>query len=74
MFDSTLQEGWYYCNVVVYRKGERIDHGNGEYHHIWEAGGIHGCELQYGQSAVITTFGILDRRSRRLFAWIGFSG
>ena len=74
LFDSSIAEGYWYCNVLTYERGDSIPHDGGGYHFAWHARGRHGSELRSGHSAVITVFGILDERTRRLFAWIGFSG
>jgi hypothetical protein len=74
LFDSSVTAGYWYCNVLTYERGDSIPHGGGGYHYEWHTYGRHGSELLPGQHGVITVFGILDARRRRLSAWIGFSG
>jgi len=74
LFDSTVRDGHWYCSVLLLVPGDSIPHPGGGYHLEWHTRGIHGTEIPDGQHPVITTFGILDREHRRLYAWIGFSG
>jgi hypothetical protein len=74
IFDSSIVSGYYYCSLIVTEPGERIEHDGGGYHYAWYNRGIHASELGAEQHPTITTFGILDHKHRRLYAWIGFSG
>ncbi len=74
VFDSTIRDGWWYCNLVLYIRGDSIPHAGGGYHFQWHTRGVHATEVPSHQSPIITTFAILDPRTRRLYAWIGFSG
>jgi hypothetical protein len=74
LFDSSITEGWYYCSLVLYLRGDSVTHPGGGYHFEWSTIGRHGTEITDTTHPVITTFGILDTKRRRLYAWIGFSG
>ncbi|MCZ7555984.1 MAG: hypothetical protein M5R41_06230 [Bacteroidia bacterium] len=74
LFDTSITEGWYYCSLVLYLRGDSIVHPGGGYHFEWSTIGRHGTESTDDTHPVITTFGILDTKRRRLYAWIGFSG
>ena len=74
LFDTTLTRGFYFCCVIRYARGDSIPHSGGGYHFEWQAQAVHGTAFPDDQSPVITIFGILDHDTRRLFAWLGFSG
>jgi hypothetical protein len=72
--DEALQveQGWYYCSVLVISRGERIE-GPAEAYR-WRTTGLSCSELDGDGSAVVWSLGILDREKKRLHAFIGFSG
>jgi hypothetical protein len=69
-----IERGVYYGSVIVGERGDRIEHGDGNYHHAWTYRGLACAELDEPPNATILTFAALDLDTGRLYARISFSG
>lgn len=72
--DLKGKKGKYYCSVIVARRGQKIEHSDGNYHYEWKNEGLHCSELSADRFATIRTLGVLDFELKRLHAYIWFSG
>jgi len=72
--DLKGRKGKYYCSVIVGKRGQKIEHSDGNYHYEWKNEGLHCSELPADIFATIRTLGVLDFELKRLHAYIWFSG